>query len=304
MTARRNDKETLLGLIRNGSPMTLGQQFRLTVLLSIPAILAQLSNIVMEYIDAAMVGSLGANASASIGLVATSTWLLWGMCSSAATGFAVQVAHLTGASDNDGARAVLRQSLTAVMLFTAVLTAAGTAISGRLPVWLGGEDALISDAAIYFRIFVLSMPFLQLLSLSGSMLRCSGNILVPGVVNIAMCVMDVVFNFFLIFPTREITIAGAEFTVWGAGLGVEGAALGTAAASAIGALTLFAYMWFRSNELRLAGTKGSFILTRECLRKAVKIGMPIGVEHVLICGAQIMTTVIVAPLGAVAIAAH
>ena len=58
----RPDKDSLLELIRNGSPMTLRQQFRLTVLLSIPAIMAQLSNIIMEYIDAAMVGSLGAHA--------------------------------------------------------------------------------------------------------------------------------------------------------------------------------------------------------------------------------------------------
>ena len=304
MSDRRNDKNSLLELIRNGSPMTVRQQMRLTVLLSIPAILAQLSNIVMEYIDAAMVGSLGANASASIGLVATSTWLLWGMCSSASTGFAVQVAHRTGASDNEGAKSVLRQSLTAVLLFGVTLSAAGTAISNRLPVWLGGEEAIIHDAAVYFRIFVLSMPFLQLLSLSGSMLRCSGNILVPGAVNIAMCVMDVVFNAFLIFPTREVSVGGVGFTMWGAGLGVEGAALGTAAASAIGALTLFGYMLFRSRELRLVGTSGSFRPTRQCLRRALKIGLPIGVEHVLICGAQIMTTVIVAPLGAVAIAAH
>lgn len=304
MTDRHLTKDSLLELIRSGSPMTLRQQLRLTVLLSIPAILAQVSNIVMEYIDAAMVGSLGANASASIGLVATSTWLIWGMCSSAATGFAVQVAHLTGASDNDGARGVLRQSLTAVLLFCVVLTAVGLSISDRLPVWLGGEEAIIHDAAVYFRIFVLSIPFLQLLSLSGGMLRCSGNILVPGAVNIAMCVLDVVFNAFLIFPTREVSLAGMEFTMPGAGLGVEGAALGTAIASATGALTLFFYMWFRSKELRLKGTSGSFRVTRECLRKAFKIGLPIGIEHVLICGAQIMTTVIVAPLGAVAIAAH
>ena len=304
MCRRGNDKERLLALIRDGEPMSLRQQMRLTVLLSIPAILAQVSNIVMEYIDAAMVGSLGANASASIGLVATSTWLLWGMCSSAATGFAVQVAHRTGANDNEGAKSVLRQSLTAVLLFGITLSMIALAISSRLPAWLGGEEAIRHDAAVYFRIFVLSMPFLQLLSLSGSMLRCSGNILVPGVVNIVMCILDVVFNALLIFPTREVAIAGIRFTLWGADLGVEGAAIGTAAASIIGALTLFWYMWYRSKELRLSGTKGSFRTTRECLNKAVKIGLPIGVEHLLICGAQILTTVIVAPLGAVAIAAH
>ncbi|MCH5330443.1 MAG: MATE family efflux transporter [Alistipes sp.] len=300
----RKDKNTLLELIRNGSPMTLREQFRLTVLLSIPAILAQVSNIIMEYIDAAMVGSLGADASASIGLVATSTWLLWGMCSSAATGFAVQVAHLTGAGDFDGAKAVLRKSLTAVLIFGTLLAAAAFAVSDRLPIWLGGDESIHRDASLYFRIFALSMPFLQLLSLSVGMLRCSGNILVPGVVNIAMCVLDVAFNALLIFPSRTVEFAGRSFTMWGAGLGVEGAAIGTAAVSAIGAVTLFCYMWFRSKELRLAGTHGSCLPDRKTLGKAFRIGMPIGIEHILICGAQIMTTVIVAPLGAIAIAAH
>ena len=37
--------------------------------LSLPAILTQITTIVMQYIDSAMVGSLGANASAAIGLV-------------------------------------------------------------------------------------------------------------------------------------------------------------------------------------------------------------------------------------------
>ena len=297
-------KDRLLGLIRNGSPMSARQQLRLTVLLSIPAIMAQMSNILMEYIDAAMVGSLGAHATASIGLVATSTWLLWGLLSSASTGFAVQVAHLTGAGDNDGARSVVRQSLAAVVLFSAAVATAGAAVSSRVPVWLGGEEAIVADAAIYFRIFVLSLPVLQVLSLSGSMLRCSGNILVPSVTNVAMCVLDVVLNFFLIFPSRQIALGGMEFSIWGAGLGVKGAALGTAAASAAGAATMLWYMWFRSRELRLAGTHGSFRIRRQTLRKALKIGLPIGAERLLFCGAYITTTVIVAPLGAIAIAAH
>ena len=66
------------------------------IALSIPAILAEISSMVMQYIDAAMVGSLGANASASIGLVSTSTWLMGGLCISVATGYSVQAAHLKG----------------------------------------------------------------------------------------------------------------------------------------------------------------------------------------------------------------
>ena len=72
--------DALLAMIRDGKPMTLSQQLRLTVQLSVPAIIAQLSSIVMQYIDAAMVGSLGAEESAAIGLVSTTTWLFWGLC--------------------------------------------------------------------------------------------------------------------------------------------------------------------------------------------------------------------------------
>ena len=90
---RPTDKTTrLLALIRNGRPMTLAQQLSLTVRLSLPAVIAQLSAIVMQYIDAAMVGHRGAEASAAIGLVLTTTWLFWGLCAAAASGFSVQVA--------------------------------------------------------------------------------------------------------------------------------------------------------------------------------------------------------------------
>ena len=80
----------LLSLIREGKQMTLGQQLRLTAYLSVPAIMAQISSIAMQYIDASMVGSLGANAAASIGLVSTTTWLFWGVCAAAAMGFSVR----------------------------------------------------------------------------------------------------------------------------------------------------------------------------------------------------------------------
>lgn len=302
--AQTEKTDGLLALIRDGKPMTLRQQLRLTVQLSIPAVIAQLSSIVMQYIDAAMVGSLGAEASASIGLVSTSTWLFGGLCAATATGFSVQVAHKIGASDLQGARAVLRQSLTATLAFCLLLAALGAAISGPLPGWLGGDASIRRDASLYFCIFSLCLPALQMRFLASSMLRCSGNMRVPSVAGVAMCVLDVVFNFFLIFPSREWSVAGISFTIPGAGWGVGGAALGTAAAEAITACTLLWYLWIRSDTLQLAGKQGSFRPQAATLGKAFRIGFPMGLEHLVICGAQIMTTVIVAPLGVFAIAAN
>ena len=86
MTAQADRTNVLLASIRDGKPMTLRQQLQLTVQLSVPAVIAQLSSIVMQYIDAAMVGRLGAEASASIGLVSTTTWLFWDCASNCVSG--------------------------------------------------------------------------------------------------------------------------------------------------------------------------------------------------------------------------
>lgn len=304
MTVRAEKTDGLLALIRDGRPMTLGQQLRLTVRLSVPAVIAQLSSIVMQYIDAAMVGSLGAEASASIGLVSTTTWLFSGLCMAAATGFSVQVAHKIGAGDMQGARAVLRQSFTATLVFSLLLAALGMAISGVLPVWLGGDISIRHDASLYFCIFSLFLPTLQMNFLAGGMLRCCGNMNAPSLAGVAMCVLDVVLNFFLIFPSRTWSVAGISFTMPGAGLGVGGAALGTAAAEAVVAGILLWYLWTSSDKLKLTGEQGSFRVQATTLKKAFRIGIPMGIEHIVICGAQIMTTVIVAPLGVFAIAAN
>ena len=284
--------------------MTFGQQLRLTVSLSMPAILAQLSSIMMQYIDASMVGRLGADDSAAIGLMASSLWLFWGTCSAVTTGFSVQVAHRIGAKDDAGARDVLRQSLVAVTLFALAATLIGLAIAWKLPHWLGGDDTICGQASVYFSVFVAALPVLTLNYLAGGMLRSVGNMKVPSMLNVLMCVLDCIFNFFLIFPTREIMISGNEFTMPGAGLGVLGAALGTVLAEIVTAGLMFWYLYNRQPELRLRGLRGSYRPRRSIIRKAVAISAPMGIEHVVLCGAQIAVTMIVAPLGVCSIAAN
>nr|WP_319400712.1 MATE family efflux transporter [uncultured Carboxylicivirga sp.] len=284
--------------------MTLRQQLHLVVLLSIPTIIAQFSSMIMQYIDASMVGSLGAHASASIGLVITSTWLFWGICTTIAAGFSVQVAHLIGAGDQKGARSVLRQSLVSTLVFSFVLVAIGAAVSPYLPHWLGGDPSIAEDASKYFLIFILSLPALQLNFLAGAMLRSSGNMHVPSVLNVLMCVLDVIFNFILIFPSREMHLLGFDLFIPGADLGVVGAALGTATAYLVTAIMLLWYLFTKDKNLRLTHEKGSFRPEARILRKAFRISIPMTLEHSVIMGAQILSTVIVAPLGVASIAAN
>ena len=301
---KKDGRNGLLKLVQDGQPMTLGQQLKLTVQLSIPAIISQISSILMQFIDASMVGSLGADASASIGLVSTTTWLFAGISVACATGFYVQVSHLLGSKDTVNARSVLRQSIVMVLIFSLAVSAIGCAVSGPLPRWLGGEAAIRHDASMYFLIFMLSLPALQLNMLASGMLRSSGNMYTPSMLNILMCLLDVVFNFFLIFPSRTVDFIGMEICLPGAGLGVTGAALGTAFASVVIAVLLLRSLCFKSPELAIAHEKGSFRPTRQCFMNALGIALPMGCERVIMCGAQIMSTVIVAPLGTIAIAAN
>ncbi len=284
--------------------MTLKQQVKLTVALSAPAIMAQLSSIIMQYIDASMVGSLGADDSAAIGLVASSVWLLGGLMNAAAMGFSLQVAHFIGANKSNDARSVLRQSLVACLIFSSAIAVIAATISTPLPHWLGGNEAICGKSTTYFLILALTLPFLELELLAGGMLRSSGNMKTPGVLNILMCALDVVFNFLFIFPSRDITIATRTIHMPGLGLGVTGAAMGTALAEIVTCLLMLYFLLARSRELKLLGTKGSFKPTKACLKKAHKLSTPIGLQHILMCGAYIATTAIVAPLGSVALAAN
>ena len=269
--------------------MTRGEQLRLIVKMSVPSIMAQISSVLMFFIDAAMVGHIGARASASIGLVETSTWLLGGLASAASLGFSVQVAHAIGANDMERARRVLRQSIVCALIYSSCLALVGAVIHSHLPYWLGGSEEIARDASLYFLIVSLAGPLFQMAGLAGSMLKCSGNMKIPSMLNIMMCVLDVIFNYIFIYV--------CDF-------GVPGAALGTSLAYFTTALAMMYFLLFRDCHLSLVGTKGSFRPTADCVRSAFKIGAPIALQHVLMGGAQIVSTAIVAPLGIIAIAAN
>jgi len=294
----------LLKLIREGQPLSFKQQVFLTFQLSLPAIIASASAMLMQFIDAAMVGRLGADDSASVGLMGTTWWLFEGVISSFVAGYGVQVAHLLGAKRAVDARQVVRQALVVCSIFGLLIAALGLALSYPLPVWLGAQPQIRAHATLYFGTFMLFIPFLMIDFVGSSMLRCSGNMRIPSLLNVLMCVLDVIFNFFLIFPTREITLWGHELTIPGAGLGVLGAALGSASAGLVVASIMFYYLVFRSNELRLTIDKGSFKPSWFYFKKSVKISFPMALQHTMLCGASIVITGIVAPLGSIALAAN
>ena len=291
----------MLAYIREGREMTQSEKLRLIVSLSIPSILAQISATVMFFIDASMVGHLGAKASATIGLVETTTWLMGGLGMAANMGFSVQVAHAIGANDFKRARKILRQSLVCCFIWSLAISLIALSVSYPLPYWLGGSEDITHDASLYFALIGVFGIFFQMEGLAGSMLKSSGNMKIPSILNIGMCVMDVCFNYVFIYILD---------------MGVVGAALGTGAAEFITALLMLYFLLWRSDLLGIfksgedtdiedyERTWRKFRPKADIVGNAFKIGGPMGLQHVLMGSAQVVSTLIVAPLGTMAIAAH
>ena len=265
---------------------TLAPQLQLVWQLSLPAILTQITTIAMQYIDSAMVGALGADASAAIGLVASSTWLFGGVTTAVSAGFSVQVAHRIGAGEDTEARTVVRHGLAAALTLAALLALLGLGICRQLPCWLGGGAEICADASAYFLTFSLMLPFSQLNSLTAGFLQCAGDMVTPSVLNAVMCGLDVVCNALLI----------PHF-------GVLGAGMGTALACALVSLAMAWCCCVRNAQLRLRrGEAHAF--RPEILKKAFRIGAPVAVQEIAMNGAMVASTMILAPLGAAAIAAN
>lgn len=302
MSAKNTAATPVFGNL-DGRTLSSREMMSLIVKLSIPSILAQVSSIIMQYIDAAMVGSLGATATGAIGLVASTTWLFDGLCMAIATGFSVQVAQLIGAERGTEAKNVLRQSLIVCLICGIIIGSAASYISFFLPTWLGGKEEVLAGAHSYFLVFATAIPFNLMRILASNMLQCAGDMRTPSILNASMCGLDVIFNYFLIFPTRIVSLFGIELTVWGAGNGVAGAAMGTALSGVIVTIVMLFVVCFRASALRI--TKGgSWRLTIPCLRTALRVAVPIAIERGILGAAQVTATRITAPLGTIAVAAN
>lgn len=205
-----------------------------------PTMLEQLMHTAVQYIDTAMVGSLGTAATAAVGSTTTVNWLIGSTVSAFGVGFLAIISQALGAGDGEKARRAAAQSVLAVLVVGTVFTALTLALSPFVPAWMQVDEPLRALASQYF--FILYLPMLPRAAsiIFGTVLRAAGDTKTPMRVGVFVNVLNVALNFLLIYSTRELTVFGRSFTVWGAGLGVVGAAAASAAAFLFGGLVITA----------------------------------------------------------------
>ncbi len=208
-----------------------------------PTMLEQLLQTAVQYIDTAMVGSLGTHATAAVGATTTVNWLIGSSVSAFGIGFLSQIARAHGAGDYLLAKRTSAQAVLAVLASGGFFTVLTLSLSGLIPVWMQVDPSIRTLAGQYF--FILYLPMLPRAAsiIFGTVLRAAGDTKTPMLVGLLVNAINVVGNFILIFPTRTLTLFGLSFIMPGAGLGVIGAAIASALSFAVGGICITAAFW-------------------------------------------------------------
>lgn len=277
---------------------------KMILLLAWPTIIEQLLQTVVSYVDAAMVGSVGVDATAAVALNTSVIWLINGLLMGVGVGFSVLTAKKIGEGYLEDAKEIVRQSVMTMALCGIGLTLIVEVILvPNLAIWMGAEESLIPDAKAYIRIIGASYLFQTFLIVGGGIIRGTGDTKTPMIYNILNNIFNIIGNFIFIYPARTIALFGIEFHVWGAGMGVGGAALGTALAAAIsGSLMLFGL--FRPGSIVKISIKDKYRLNKDIMGNVFRLAAPAAFERAVLSGGQIIITGLATGLGNTALAAH
>lgn len=270
------------------------------VRLAVPTVLEGLLITCMQYVDTAMVGSLGAVATAAVAINAAPSWLINGILSAVGVGGTAVVSRAVGAGEQQEAEQAAFHAMAGACCLGLLLTLLMLGISSALPRWLGAETEVQGMATAYLRILAIAYVPQYLGVVLAATLRGAGDMKTPLFLSLAVNLLNIAGNYFLIYPSRQIALFGNVFCMPGAGWGVAGAALSTAVASALYGVGILHHMRGKRTRLRLHKCR----LEAGMLRRIARIGTPAAMERIAVNLGQILFTRIVAGFGTQALAAH
>jgi len=275
------------------------------ILLAWPVFLEQIFTTLVSFADTAMVGSLGAGATASVTISNSPIFLLNGVIMSLGVGLTAMVARATGAGNTELVRKLMRHAVLVILYVGMPIAAVSLALHRMIPLWMGADVEILDTAALYNLITGIGRPFMLASMVLNSAFRGYGDTKTPMILNLVMNIVNVVFNFLLIYPTRELTVLGMNVLMPGAGWGVAGAAVATAMGMTLSGLMAFTVAFRRSNPYHVSfAEKGSWKPERGLSGQIFSISFPAMLERICMSSSGILVTSSIALLGTVNIAAN
>ncbi len=273
------------------------------LLLAWPIFLEQVLTSLVQAVDTAMVGSMGAVATTSVSISQSPNMLVNGVVLAMGVGFTSMIARSVGAGELERARKLVRQAILMVFALAIPLSILYFLLARQIPIWMGGEPEILDQAEAYNRVIAVGMSFRCLTMVLTAIYRGFGDSKTPMKINVMVNLANVVGNFLMIFPTRELTVLGYTFTMPGLGWGVVGAAASTSISTIVGALILLSFCFTRKSDMQIS-LKDSFAPDWPELKEASRLAIPAMIQRAVMSSSHIVVTSTVATLGTAAVAAQ
>lgn len=285
--------------------------------LALPAILEMFMNTLVQYVDTFMVSQLGPIAIAAISLSSSPMWLIMGVFTGISVGTTALVARYVGAGDIAKANLAAKQSVILGLILSTVVTVLILLFGQYVPKLMGAEPEVVPFTTGYLKILSVTFVLHFTSFIASAVLRGAGDTKTPMRVNVLANILNIIGNFFLIFPTRDLTLGGSlnipllgelilpqfQVTIWGANLGVYGAAISTALTRGLAGILMLLIIFNGKCIIKLR-FKERWRIDKTTQKSILTIGFPAALERVVMSSGQIFFTRIVAGLGTKVLAGH
>lgn len=260
--------------------------FRMMITLSIPTILEEVLRTLLQYVDTAMVGRLGEQATAAVSVTTTITWLVNSISFAASVAVLAMISKAVGSGDEKLIKKISQQALLLTAVFGVVTGGVSVLLAPYIPVWMGAEEAVRRPASIYFTIVSLPMLFRSATIILGAAIRGTKDTRTPMFISFGSNLLNMVLNYLLIYT---------------AGLGVTGAAIASAISYMLsGTLVFLAYR----RKVQLNWKWSSFQIEKELLRECADISVPVLLTNLTSCLGYVVFAGLVSGMGTTIFAAH
>lgn len=282
--------------------MRLNKELILVILsLAWPTMLEQLMHTAVQYVDTAMVGALGTQATAAVGATSTVNWLVSSTVSALGVGFLAYISQAIGANELEKAKKAVAQAVLVTLVVGVLLTVITVSMSPFVPAWMQVDPSIQALSSQYFMILYLPMLFRCASTIFGTILRAAKDTKTPMKIGLVMNLCNVILNFILIYPSSTIQVFHVNIPIYGANLGVIGAAIASAISFMIGGV-LITYRLYKHPYVSFKGY--SLRADKQILKQCMKVAFPNMLQRFGTSLGYVFFAAMINSLGEVATAAH
>lgn len=271
---------------KNNTLMTSGTIWKEILFFSIPLVLGNLFQQLYNIVDSIIVGNVvGSHALAAVGAGGSVIQLLIGFCIGASSGAGVVTSQYYGARNEEGVRKAVHTTLAISITAGIVLSVIGVLAAPAILRAMGTPEEVFEQAADYLQVYFAGIIFAIVYNMSAGILNAVGNSRRSLIYLVIAVVTNIVLDILFVYVFR---------------MGVIGAALATDISQLVSCIFILRFLSKSKEMYKVQLRKIRFY--DHLLSRILKIGLPTGVQSIVISLSNILVQTSINSFGATVMA--